>query len=236
MAEKRMFSKTIIDSDMFLEMPISSQNLYFHLCMRADDDGFINNPKRIMKTVSAAEDDLKLLVAKQFLIPFDSGVVVIKHWKIHNYIRGDRYHQTVNIAEKNMLSESENKEYYIGIPHDIPMVDADKNRIDKNRIDKISIYIQNFNDFFIKYPRKQSKAKTEDYFIKNKIDNDLYEPIKQGLQKYLQYWKNEKTDKKFIPLPTTWLNQKRWLDEINIQEEKEQQMDNSDLEERYDRC
>ena len=89
MAERRMFAKTIIDSDAFLEMPLSSQALYFHLSMRADDDGFINNPKKIQRVIGASEDDLKLLVAKSFIIPFESGIVVIKHWKIHNYIQSD---------------------------------------------------------------------------------------------------------------------------------------------------
>ena len=87
MAERRMFSKTIIDSDAFLDMPLSTQSLYFHLSMRADDDGFINNPKKIQRMIGCADDDLKLLIAKNFIIPFESGIVVIKHWKIHNYIR-----------------------------------------------------------------------------------------------------------------------------------------------------
>jgi hypothetical protein len=87
MAERRMFAKIIIDSDAFLDMPLSTQALYFHLSMRADDDGFINNPKKIQRTIGATDDDFKLLIAKHFVIPFDSGVVVIKHWKIHNYIQ-----------------------------------------------------------------------------------------------------------------------------------------------------
>jgi hypothetical protein len=103
MANRRMFAKTIIDSDAFLDMPPSTQVLYFHLAMRADDDGFINNPKTIMRIVGAKDDDIKLLVAKRFIIPFDSGVVVIKHWRIHNYIQKDRYTETKYIEEKNQL-------------------------------------------------------------------------------------------------------------------------------------
>ena len=79
MAEKRMFTQKIIDSDAFLEMPTSAQALYFHLNMRADDDGFVNNPKKITRYVGAAEDDLKLLLLKRFIIGFESGVIVIKH-------------------------------------------------------------------------------------------------------------------------------------------------------------
>ena len=111
MAERRMFAKTVIDSDAFLDMPLSAQALYFHLSMRADDDGFINNPKRIQKLVSCTDDDLKLLIAKHFIIPFESGIVVIKHWKIHNYIQKDRYKETVYQEEKAMLQVKENNAY-----------------------------------------------------------------------------------------------------------------------------
>ena len=108
MADKRMFSLKIIDSDSFLDMPVSTQNLYFHLSMRADDDGFINKPKTIMRITGTKDDDMKLLVAKKFIIPFENGVVVIKHWKIHNYIKSDRYKET-NI-KKNGLNMIESIE------------------------------------------------------------------------------------------------------------------------------
>lgn len=111
MAERRMFAKTIIDSDTFLDMPMSTQALYFHLSMRADDDGFINNPKRIQRMIGASDDDLKLLIAKSFIIVFESGVVVIKHWKIHNYIQTDRYKPTVYAEEKSLLDVKKNKAY-----------------------------------------------------------------------------------------------------------------------------
>lgn len=123
MAERRMFAKTIIDSDAFLDMPLSTQSLYFHLSMRADDDGFINNPKKIQRMIGASDDDLKLLIVKNFIIPFESGIVVIKHWKIHNYIRNDRYKETVYKEEMAMLAEKDNKAYTIdtsGIPSGIP--------------------------------------------------------------------------------------------------------------------
>lgn len=111
MAERRMFAKTIIDSDAFLDMPLSAQALYFHLSMRADDDGFINNPKKIQRMVGASDDDCKLLLMKRFIIAFESGVVVIKHWKIHNYIQKDRYKPTVYQEEKSLLIEKDNKVY-----------------------------------------------------------------------------------------------------------------------------
>ena len=111
MAERRMFAKTIIDSDAFLDMPLSTQALYFHLSMRADDEGFINNPKKIQRMIGCSEDDLKLLIAKNFIIPFESGIVVIKHWKIHNYIRGDRVHNTQYTEERSLLDVKENGSY-----------------------------------------------------------------------------------------------------------------------------
>ena len=106
-----MFAKTIIDSDAFLDMPLSSQALYFHLSMRADDDGFINNPKKIQRVIGASEDDLKVLLAKNFLIPFENGIVVVKHWRIHNYIQNDRYKKTVYLEELDQLEIKENKAY-----------------------------------------------------------------------------------------------------------------------------
>ena len=111
MAERRMFAKTIIDSDAFIDMPLSTQALYFHLSMRADDDGFINNPKKIMRMIGASDDDFKVLCLKKFIIPFDSGIVVIKHWKIHNYIQKDRYKPTVYAEEKAKLEVKGNGSY-----------------------------------------------------------------------------------------------------------------------------
>ena len=111
MAERRMFAKTIIDSDAFLEMPQSTQLLYFHLSMHGDDEGFINNPKSIMRNIGCKDDDIKILIGKKFLIPFESGVVVIKHWNIHNYIRGDRIQPTKYSGEKSLLNFDDNKSY-----------------------------------------------------------------------------------------------------------------------------
>lgn len=115
MAQKRMLDKSIVDSDQFLDMPLSTQALYFHLNMRADDEGFINNPKRVMKMVGTNDDDLKILVAKAFVIPFESGVVVIRHWKINNYLRADRVKPTTCIDERRKLVEDKGV-YDLGIP------------------------------------------------------------------------------------------------------------------------
>lgn len=116
MAERRMFTQKIIDSDAFLDMPLSTQALYFHLNMRADDDGFINNPKRIQRTIGASEDDLKLLLAKRFVIGFQSGVLVIKHWRMHNTLRKDRYNPTQYQEELAMLDIKDNNAYTERLP------------------------------------------------------------------------------------------------------------------------
>lgn len=111
MAERRMFAKTIIDSDAFLEMPQSTQLLYFQLSMRADDEGFINNPKAIMRSVGCKDDDINILIMKKFIIPFDKGIIVIKHWRIHNYIQKDRFISTKYVHEKSLLEFDENNAY-----------------------------------------------------------------------------------------------------------------------------
>lgn len=111
MAEKRMFTQKIIDSDAFLDMPLSTQALYFHLNMRADDDGFINNPKRIQRTIGASDDDLKLLIAKRFVICFENWVIVIKHWRMHNTLRKDRYNPTQYQEQFAMLDVKDNNAY-----------------------------------------------------------------------------------------------------------------------------
>ena len=124
MAERRMFAKTIIDSDVFTDMPISARLLYYDLAMRADDDGFVNSPKKIMRFVGASMDDMNVLIAKQFIIPFESGVVVIKHWKIHNYIQKDRYKATSYQAEKKSLT-LKNGTYYTDDLPDVSNLDTE---------------------------------------------------------------------------------------------------------------
>lgn len=146
-AEKRMFAKTIIDSDAFLDMPLSTQALYFHLSMRADDDGFINNPKNIQRMIGATNDDAKILIMKNFIIPFESGIVAIKHWKIHNCIRKDRKKETAYPDEMSMLEEKENGAYTLRtdikeimtdkcLTYDSQVTDNSQHRLDKVIIDK----------------------------------------------------------------------------------------------------
>lgn len=111
MAERRMFAKTIVTSDAFLDMPPTARCLYFLLAMLADDDGFMNAPNSAIRQSGATIDDMKLLIAKRYILTFESGVVVIKHWRIHNLIKSDRYKETVYLKEKNQLVLDENKAY-----------------------------------------------------------------------------------------------------------------------------
>lgn len=128
MAERRMFAKTIIDSDAFLDMPLSAQALYFHLSMRADDDGFVNNPKRIQRVIGCNDDDYNVLVAKRFILTFESGIIVIKHWKIHNYIRQDRKKDTAYPEEMALLEEKDNGAY--SFRQDLMVISSDDNNAD----------------------------------------------------------------------------------------------------------
>ena len=111
MAKKRMFSLGVLETDAFMDLPLSTQALYFHLCLRADDDGFIGNPKRITQNIGASLDDLKLLIAKRFVIIFEDGVIVIKHWRMHNAIKSDRYIKTNYIEDLAMLDIKDNGAY-----------------------------------------------------------------------------------------------------------------------------
>lgn len=145
MAERRMFAKTVIDSDAFTDMPLSTQALYFHLSMRADDDGFLNSAQKIMRMIGAAKNDFDLLIAKRFIIQFPDGICVIKHWRIHNYLRKDRYVETVYTEHKAALSIKENGAYSVQISGEDPVGIPDGNqrltqvRIGKDRLGKDSL-------------------------------------------------------------------------------------------------
>lgn len=143
MAERRMMAKSIIKSDQFLEMPMSSQLLYFHLLSDADDDGFINAPKSIMRVIGAKDDDMRVLQAKGYTIPFDSGVIVIKHWRIHNSLRKDRYNPNPQLEnERKQLIINDKKEYELAPtwqPNGNHLATNGYHSIGKYSIDKDSI-------------------------------------------------------------------------------------------------
>lgn len=163
MASRRMFSKDVVCSDRFLDMPASAQALYFQYGLEADDDGFVSAPKKILRLTNASDDDLKILVAKGFLIPFDSGVVVIRDWKINNYLRRDRYTPTRFKEEFEQLDTIDDRYQLhvlaVGIPDDNHVVDMRDTqvRLGKDSIGKgNSIY--NSQEEFSKLPPLVQKA------------------------------------------------------------------------------
>ncbi len=148
MAARRMFSMSIMDSDAFLDMPPTSQLLYVHLAMRADDEGFIGNPKRIAKITGASDDDMAILLAKKFLLRFDSGIVVVKHWRIHNTIRMDRFAATTYRDEKDQLYLHENRSYTFdkeGTPLALTRQPAGNHRVPQVKLSKDNINIATLN-------------------------------------------------------------------------------------------
>lgn len=164
-----MFSLDIIDTDMFLDLPVSSQALYFHLGMRADDDGFVSSPKRIAATVNASADDLKLLVAKGFIIPFESGVCVIRDWQLNNLIRKDRYSPTLYTAEKSMLSlDGERYKLTLGLPNGNQMVDQRLTQDRRGKDSQVKGSID-MGDSQAKTPKERKKS-TPKRFVPPSLD------------------------------------------------------------------
>lgn len=156
MAQRRMISQQICDSDAFLEMPLSSQALYFHLLIRADDEGFIGNPKKIIKMVGVQADDLKVLMSKRFLIGFESGVLVIKHWLIHNTIRMDRFNPTAYEKEKDLLYLKNNSSYTDRQPNGNQMATSGMRKLSevklsKEKISKVKDTLGNLKESFGKF-------------------------------------------------------------------------------------
>ena len=252
--EKRMFSSDIVGSDSFLEMPPTTQNLYFHLGMKADDDGFVN-PRMVMRILGSTNDDINILIMKRFVLPFDTGVVVIKHWLIHNNIRADMYNETTYQREKKTLGLNDFGAYTelenaveelkkISTPKwlerrrtaNVPQTAL---RLDKIRLDKNSNTVlsdqsddtpdqpdehdpnyndERFNFFWKEYPRKVGKGKAFESWKKLKLSDKKAREIIISVRKHTQSndWKKE--NGKYIPNPATFLNQRRFDDEIALSE------------------
>ena len=233
MTERRMISRKIIDTGAFVDMPMTSRLLYYELNWRADDDGFIASPKKITRSCGCSDDDLRILISKQFIIPFESGVVLIKDWRIHNYIRCDRYTETLFTDEKEQIAIDGNNRYLkchtSGIPNVIPdvipLVATGKDRLGKDRIESLSpdepketaIAVvdkkSEFNKFWQLYPRKQSKASALKSW--NKVKPLEYDKTFESLPVFIKSEQWTKSNGEFIPYPATWLNQQRWNDEVS---------------------
>lgn len=167
MARRRMFNLDIIDTDSFIEMPQSSRLLYYELCMRADDDGFVSSPKKIQRVVGCSDDDFKVLITKRFIIPFETGIVVIRHWKIHNYIQKDRYKETLYSDEKSLLTQEENGTYKL----------MDTSCIQNGDTGKVSIELD-------KYNKRENIYKREKEFPDTPLEDSKKEEKKEPYGKY----------------------------------------------------
>jgi len=197
MANKRMFSLSVVDTDLFLEMPMSARLLYYELGMRADDDGFVDNWKKIIKMTGLAEDDMKVLIAKNFIIPFESGVIVIRHWRLNNYLRNDRHHTTIHKKELEQLNvendvyELESAKKSTMLPTGIPLVYLDKNSIDKNSIDKREKKptLEEIQDYIIEKELNVDAKKFFDYFETGNWIDSKGNKVKNWKQKLLT-WNN----------------------------------------------
>lgn len=248
MADKRMFCKTIVDSDAFLDMPLSAQALYFHLSMRADDDGFLNNAKKIQKIINASEDDLKILLLKRFVIAFDGGIIVIKHWRMNNYLRSDRYKPTVYQEELSMLEIKENGAYslknevenLIGIPSGNQMAtqySIDKNRLDKDSIDKNNIVEQDAStEQFLQTCKEiidylnmvlgtnyRYKTKNTQKHINARLENGYsVDDFKTVIEKKCKEWKGTEYERYLCPDTLFGTKFEKYLNQ-NIVERKSQQ-------------
>ena len=240
MAERRMFAKTIIDSDAFLDMPLSTQSLYFHLSMRGDDEGFVNNPKKIQRMIGASDDDMKILISKNFIIAFETGVIVIKHWKIHNYIRGDRLQHTVCTEERSTLEVMDNGAYSLNadlptcltsasqVPVKCLSTDSqvtEQYSIDKVSIDKVSkeknnkcsIISADFEYLWSLYPKKRGKDKAFTAY-KRAIEKGetTKEEVEAGIKAYIAYINKSRTESQYIKNGSTYFNGRCWNDSYDI--------------------
>ncbi|WP_294205824.1 DNA replication protein [uncultured Solobacterium sp.] len=245
MAERRMFTKKITDDDHFLNLSSPAQALYLHLSMNADDDGFCNQITASMFKAHASVTDLEALLKNRYIYQFDSGVIVIKHWRMANALRKDRYTPTAFKNEMAMLKVGENGAYKFPDSTDsvaerlpngcqmvaerLPQVSIGKVSIDKNNKNNISCNKNSeievldqkemwFESFWKIYPKHQDKKKAKQKFLKLCKDEKKYQEIMQGLRNVLPVW--AKKDTKYIPMPTTWLNGERWNDEVDLHMEE----------------
>lgn len=211
MAERRMFAKSIVLSDAFLDMPMSARCLYFTLGMFADDDGFVNSPKSIMRQCGASLDDMNVLIAKKFILAFEDGIIVIKHWRINNYLRSDRYRETTYIDEKKALKIEENGAYKLdGIPTVYQVDTIGIPSIGKNSIDKDKEYILSDDSDIVSeilsYLNEKvgtnyrpSTRKTRDLIKARQKENFSLDDFKTVINKKTAEWKGTDMEKYLRP-------------------------------------
>ena len=227
MAQKRMFDKRITDSDRFTDLPNSSKALYFMAGMSADDRGFFQ-PKRLQKMCGFTDDDFKVLIAKQFIIPFDSGVMVITDWNKNNWLDKRRITETEYIDELNLLSLI-NERYELNntcLASAKPMLSQysiEENSIEEN---SINIYEQQFDEIWKLYPNKKGKATALKSFTKAIKEGISANVIKQGVINYVNYIEIEHIKPQYIKHGSTWFNQRCWDDDYETKQNNPNWFDN----------
>lgn len=222
MAQKRMFSLNVVDTDKFLEMPISSRLLYYELGMRADDDGFVDNWKKILMFTGLKEDDMKVLILKQFVIPFESGVIVIRHWRLNNYLQNDRTKPTIYQEELKQLNLDENNVYTMDTTciHSI-----DKNSIDKNRIEYNKRFTPPTLEEIEQYCKERNNNVDANKFI-NYYTSNGWMVGKNKMKDWkaaIRTWESKSLKQEEQELPK-WFNQEYKEREWNEDEQRELQL------------
>ena len=231
-----MFSRTVIESDRFLDLSHPAKTLYFYFCMQADDDGFVDNPKVIMRMTNSSEKELNILIQNGFIIRIENRIYVVTHWNIHNHIQKDRYKQTIYQAEYTKLKLLENKTYSLK-EDDVSKMDTERiqnvsdtetqNSIDKDRKEQNSkeqkssvqhpvATEKDFEMLWGLYPRKEGKKEAFEGFkrgIKEGVTVDL---MKQKIEEYKEYIRIKGKEQQFIKTGKTWFKGKGWLDEYDL--------------------
>jgi len=233
MAERRMFTKKITDDDHFISLSSSAQSLYLHLTMSADDDGFCNNVAMCIFKAHASVQDLEALVDRRFLIAFENGVIVIKHWRMANALRSDRYTPTAFQDEMGLLELKDNKSYTLKPAEDqhklqdgcqtvakrLPQNRTEQNRIDKNNNMSPALagdgdnIIQEFADLWSRYPVKKGKSNAYRAYEAARKKGTTFEEVQEGLQKFLDELARLGTKQEYIPYGGNWFKEHRWEDD-----------------------
>ena len=231
-----MFTKKITDSDAFTELPPTTQSLYFHLCMGADDDGFSNQIRKAMFNAHADRNDFELLVTKKFIIPFDNGVIVIKHWRMHNLIKNDRYKETSYIEEKSTLILKDNGVYTVGAKvepqwNQVGTIVEPQVSIGKDSLGEVSLVEdslgktieqseiahdslkERFEYLWGLYPNKKGKKQAYAAFQRAVKKGTTVDEIRNGIKAYVRYIEESKIDSKYIKQGSTFFQQEAWNDD-----------------------
>ena len=229
-AERRMISKKIVDTDIFTDMPITSRLLYYELNWRADDDGFVSSPKKITRAAGCSDDDLRLLIAKRFIIPFESGIILISDWRVHNYIQKDRYKATIYNEEKDQVITTDSGSYTKCI-QDVSSLETqvrlgkDRLELGKDRLDKTtcdertkSTFVKPTLEEVSEYCKERNKGVNPEKFINHYTSNGwmVGKNKMKDWKSAVRTWENSEISKQRgsssrQELPTDYCSPEEWL-------------------------